>query len=159
MKIRGDSRLLGRQAWSGTLCLIAGCLMLAGCGETGRSSLAGKWELESAAQLVDRIGGTDSAGVGGGGDASATGESQMVIEFSANGDLKTATRIGAIDRTKTGTWEIVEWDEAKQVMKIRCVLAGQESEHEVEFLEEGVIRLTPPNMAGTRTKLVFRRAN
>ena len=115
--------------------------------------------MESAARLIDRIGSADTTGIADETVPREGFESPMVIEFSANGDLKTETRIGAIDRIKTGTWDVVEWDEAARVMKIRCVLAGQESEHEIEFLEEGGIRLTPPNMAGTRTKLVFRRAN
>ncbi len=144
----------GRWVW-----LTACCMLLAGCGDSGRSSLAGRWELESAAQLIDRIGGADVAGAASEGATEDASQPRMVVEFSANGDLKTETRIGSIDRAKTGTWEVLDWDEAKRVMKVRCVLAGQESEHEIEFLEDGAIRLTPPNMAGTRTKLVFRRAN
>ena len=42
-------------------------------------------------------------------------------------------------------------------MTILCELFGQQTQHEVQFIEKDLIRLVPPNMAGTKSKLTFRR--
>jgi hypothetical protein len=43
-------------------------------------------------------------------------------------------------------------------MKIRCDLAMQSTEHEIEFENPDTIRWIPPNLAGTRQKIRFIRA-
>ena len=81
----------------------------------------------------------------------------MMLVFYASGSLQTNTRMGDVNREKNGSWNVVEFDEEKSKMKIRCDLMGQQTEHEVRFIEEDLIRLVPPNMAGTKSKLTFRR--
>ena len=81
----------------------------------------------------------------------------MTIRFFHSGQLETKTRMGSVDSTKTGSWELIEYDEQQQRAIVRCQLYGQETEHEIELLEDGGIRMVPPNLAGLKTKIKFVR--
>jgi hypothetical protein len=79
----------------------------------------------------------------------------MLIRFSWNGQLETSTKMGEIDQGKIGTWKFISYDELSDKMILLCDIQSQESEHEVNFINPTTIKLVPPNMAGTRTKIKF----
>ena len=112
-----------------------------------RKQLVGIWKLNHSAKVQDRISEPD--------DHSTA--SKMLIRFRANGRLSTTTAMGNIDSEKSGSWQFVEFDQETRMMTIKCTLGGQESEHQIEFLADDIIKLTPPNMAGLNSKLEFRR--
>ena len=134
------------------LILLAICLALqSGCYQDPiRAKLAGNWKIEHGDRLSRRVNEEDSEGVE---DPSG----RMVLSFTASGSLQTQTRIGGAIREKNGSWNAIEFDEEESVMKIQCKLMGQQTEHEVRFLEDDLIQLVPPNMAGTKSELTFRR--
>ena len=65
--------------------------------------------------------------------------------------------MGNIQGAKQGTWQVVDFDEATNVLKVNCLVGVESTEHAIEFLEEDLIQLVPPNMAGLTLKLKFRR--
>lgn len=82
----------------------------------------------------------------------------MTVRFFRSGVLETQTKMGSIDSKKNGTWEFVSLDEPGGIMKLKCVLAGQATEHEIEFIDSSKIKWIPPNMAGTTRQLTFERS-
>lgn len=137
-------------------CLLPlACLMLAGCSSPERDMLIGQWQIEKAGKILNRIGNdpNDSA------DKMTTddGAGRMLLVFHTSGELQTVTQMGAIDRGKTGSWELLEYNRLGETSRIRCVLNGQTTEHQIEWLTSGNLKMVPPNMAGTLTKLEFRR--
>jgi len=135
--------------------MLLACLMLAivGCKQDPiRAKIIGTWKIEHSEKLTKRVnqdeGATESAEDLG---------DRMVLAFYASGSLQTKTRIGNVNREKNGSWKVVNFDEEESKMKISCELMGQQTEHEVRFIETDLIRLVPPNMAGTKSKLTFRR--
>ena len=135
------------------LILFLACfaLTLAGCYQDPvRAKLAGSWKIEHGEKLSKRVNQDELE------EADDPGE-RMTLAFTASGSLQTKTKIGDVIREKNGSWNVVDFDEEQSVMKIRCELMGQQTEHEVRIIEEGLIRLVPPNMAGTKSKLTFRR--
>ncbi len=117
-----------------------------------RAKLVGTWGIEHGEKLTERV--NQSAEKSG---ESTDLSERMMLVFYASGSLQTNTRMGDVNREKNGSWNVVEFDEENSKMKIRCDLMGQQTEHEVRFIEEDLIRLVPPNMAGTKSKLTFRR--
>jgi len=134
------------------LFLVLVCFVFAfvGCYQDPvRAKLTGTWKIEHGDKLTNRVN-QNEPGV-------EDPSERMMLAFSASGSLQTKTRMGEVIREKNGLWNVVEFDEDKEVMKIRCELMGQQTEHEVRFLEKDLIQLVPPNMAGTTSKLTFRR--
>ena len=138
------------------LSILLAFLMLFFCGcsqDPIRAKLIGTWGIEHGDKLTSRVNQ----------DRENTDEMQedlserMVLSFHASGSLQTKTRIGDVNREKNGSWKVVDFDDKESVMKISCELMDQQTEHEVRFIEEGLIRLVPPNMAGTTSKVRFRR--
>ena len=153
-----------------SLCLAAFALALpvllseTGCQSAVPDSakpLVGVWELSQAERLADRI---NQANAGlprpeaesdePNPDASSA---KMILEFRADGTLRTITDMGQLQQQKQGTWGFVSDSDGGKKLAIRCLLNQQSSEVEVEFVEPDLISLVPPNMAGLNTKLTFRR--
>lgn len=151
--------------------LIVACLStLAGCGsglpEPARK-LVGTWELVQPERLAERINqlppgielpAAEPDEPVADEDATAPTGPGMVLEFRADGTLRTRTALGQLQQQKQGTWRFVSVSADGQKLAVRCVLNQQASEVEVDFVEPGVISLAPPNLAGLSTKLRFRRA-
>ncbi|MEE2826457.1 MAG: hypothetical protein VYE64_07495 [Planctomycetota bacterium] len=138
------------------MLLVSTC-MLAGCTSPEREMLVGQWRIEAAGKILNRIG--QSASITPESSPEEVEQNQMLLVFHANGKLETITQMGAIDRKKTGTWELLEFREAAQTSFIRCNLNGQTTEHEVDWLTNGNLKMVPPNLAGTRIKLEFCRVD
>ncbi len=117
-----------------------------------RAKLAGTWKIEHGDKLSRRVNQDDDAG-----SRVDDPSERMVLSFFASGSLQTKTRMGDVIREKNGSWNVVDFDEEESRMKIRCELMGQQTDHDIRFLEPDLIRLIPPNMAGTSSKLTFRR--
>lgn len=81
----------------------------------------------------------------------------MTIRFSPAGELVTETRAGSIDTRKTGRWRLLSGDSTSPTSEIECTLGQQTTRHQIEWLADDSLRMTPPNMAGLTIKLVFRR--
>lgn len=132
--------------------------MLSGCGDPNRSRIIGSWEIEQANTVLKRISGPGSEAAEsdheGGLESSPA---KMTIRFLRNGQLETATNLGAVGREKSGTWKLISFDEATRMMTLLCEIQDQETEHKVEFLDRETIKLVPPNMAGTTMKIRFKR--
>jgi hypothetical protein len=110
----------------------------------------------SADSLLRRLGQSNAAG-----DLSKSEEEppKMLLQFHPNGKLKTTTRMGSFDPPpKEGSWRQLSFDDAKNVMTIECTIGTQVTEHEVAFLDNDLIELVPPNMAGTNNKIKFSRS-
>jgi len=123
--------------------------------------LVGTWVLSQPERLADRI---NQANTGlprpeaeSDEPVPGSGGSKMMLEFSANGSLRTITDMGQLQQEKQGTWSFVAGSNGGKKLAIRCLLNQQTSEVEVEFIEPELISLVPPNMAGLNTKLTFRR--
>lgn len=130
-------------------------LMLASAGckqDPIRAKIIGTWKIEHSERLSKRVNQDDS----GDEPAEDLGE-RMVLAFYASGSLQTKTRIGNVNREKNGSWKVIDFDEEESKMIVGCELMGQQTEHKVQFIENDLIRLVPPNMAGTKSKLTFRR--
>ena len=82
---------------------------------------------------------------------------KMTLSFFGNGRLETSTKMGNVIQEKQGTWKFVSFDDSTEVMNLTCVIRGQESKHQVEFIDPETIKLVPPNMAGTTLKINFKR--
>ncbi len=144
-------------------CMGLGC---AGCGPKvpplPARSLVGIWELDEAARLAERINQPDSAlpGVLPELDASEAKDfgSRMTLEFRSDGSLVTRTALGQLQQQKQGNWQYLSGSFEDRQLAIRCELSQQTTEVDIEVLDGGAIRLTPPNLAGLNTKLTFRRA-
>lgn len=121
-----------------------------------RAKLIGTWGIEHGDKLTKRVNQNEGNPENDIGIAEDLSERMMLV-FSASGSLQTKTRMGEVNREKNGLWKVVEFDEENSKMKISCELMGQQTEHDVRFIEEDLIRLVPPNMAGTTSKLTFRR--
>ena len=150
-------RLRIPKGWSIGPILIV--LLLVGCGDSGRSALSGRWQLAAPEKLARRLGPESREGALGPVPSDGMTGQRMELVFGAWGALKTVTRVGSIDREKTGEWDVVSRSPDGRRMTIRCTLNGQTTEHEVEFLDGDRIRLVPPNLAGTDSRLEFHRSN
>ena len=114
--------------------------------------------IEQADTVMSRINSADSEN-GDRGEESQfePGPPKMTLQFLRSGRLETSTRMGNVVQAKQGTWKLVSFDEASNVMNLLCDIQDQESEYEVEFLDRETIKLVPPNMAGTKMKIKFKR--
>ncbi len=126
-------------------------VLLAGCGDPNRAKIVGSWEVESPSRIARRFKETEV-------DSSNSNESRMSVEFRSDGVLKTRTLMGSMNRQKEGTWELLSYDESSSTMRLKCILELQETEQDVEFLDQSTIQMIPPNLAGLEMKLRFRRA-
>jgi len=148
--------------------LLAGVLATvsqSGCSDPNAARLIGEWGIDTPNSVLRRLG-EESGEVSE--DASTTepadqtetetASHKMRIQFRGNGTMTTITTMGRVTpEPKQGRWSLQSWDETTQILKIECTLAGQATEHEIEFLGEDKIRLVPPNMAGLSMKLKFKR--
>jgi hypothetical protein len=145
---RGGQQFHQLAAWSAAFML---ALMLAGCGDPERDKIVGTWEIESANRIASRLKEAKE-------DSSNNNDNRMSVEFRSNGVLKTQTLMGTLHGQKEGTWTLMSFDEPSSTMRLKCVLEQQETEQEIEFLDEDTIQMVPPNMAGLEMKLRFKRA-
>lgn len=133
------------------------CSLLAGCNSSNSESnrIVGDWQIVEVEEVADRVGEAS----GGEQDEAqpAPNPSNMVVQFQSSGRLATETAIGNINSVKNGTWKFLSYSEASNTMQIECNLAGQITEHEIEFMSADLILWVPPNMAGTSNRMQFRR--
>ena len=128
-------------------------LSISGCGgdnEAKGRPLLGTWVLVEGEEVARRTSSAEST-------LDQQAEPRMQLEFSTGGRLQTLTNINAIDSRKSGTWQVVAYDNVKKVMDIECVLDGQTTKSDVNFLGDDQIKLCPPNMSGLTLKLTFKR--
>jgi len=116
-----------------------------------KSKIAGEWEVQKADRLVKRIN-QERINQDEGGN-----KSRMRIVFGFRGALTTQTAMGEIQREKSGTWDLVSFDEKESQMELDCDLGSGDVRTSITFLDANTIKLVPPNMAGTRSKLTFER--
>ena len=130
-------------------CLIA--CVFAGCGDPNRTKIIGTWGIDSADTLMSRIKQSDVK------RDEDSDSPKMIMHFRSNGEFDTKTQMGAVDRKKEGQWKLVAFDPATGSMVISCEIQTETTEHEINFVDEDTIEMVPPNMAGTKMKLRFRR--
>ncbi|MFK7769100.1 MAG: hypothetical protein AB8B55_17890 [Mariniblastus sp.] len=124
-----------------------------GCGNPNRAKIVGTWEIDQADRVMDRINEEDLSDQ----DELENDSPKMMIRFLSNGQLKTVTNMGTIKQQKIGTWNLVSANEAANELIVSCEIQSQKSEHEINIIDGNTIKLVPPNMAGTTTKLKFKR--
>ncbi len=127
---------------------------LIGCGNPNRAKIIGTWEIDQADRVMNRI---NEKGEPSNDAAEQNDSPKMLIRFLSNGGLETVTNMGAIQQNKAGTWQLISFNEAAKEIVISCNIQSQKSEHKVSLIDDKTIKLVPPNMAGTTTKLKFRR--
>jgi hypothetical protein len=129
---------------------------LIGCSDANRSKIIGTWGIQQADTVMERINEDGPDPTLDPGDFSVNpGPPKMLIRFSWNGQLESSTKMGEIDQGKMGTWEFISYDASSDKMMVLCDIQNQQSEHEITFINPTTIKLVPPNMAGTRTKITF----
>jgi hypothetical protein len=129
-------------------------LLVCGCTQRSQNPLCGDWEIASADSLLRRLG----QSIENDAPEAENQPPKMLLQFHPDGTLKTTTRMGSFDPPpKEGTWKQLTFDAANNVMTIECRIGTQVTDHEVSFLEEDLIELVPPNMAGTNSKIKFTR--
>lgn len=138
---------------------VIACLQT-GCGDPNRSKIVGTWQIEQADTLMNRIHRKDSQTESPNSkNGSEDDPPKMVVKFDGSGLLTTSTRMGDVVQEKSGTWELVSFDQPNKTINLMCTIQDQKTEHSVELLDEDTIRLVPPNMAGTKMKIKFKRQN
>ena len=132
------------------LTLLAVAILLAGCQPTVNSRLAGKWKMDKAEALAQKVtsevDATDQDG----------GFPLMTLHFKSNGVLETVTQLGKIDSVKTGSWKLTQ-PETSDKSSIECSIGGVTSQHEIRWVDDSTIRLAPPNMSGQKMIMKFER--
>ena len=123
-------------------------VVVAGCMDRNQSRFVGTWEIETADKVFNRLEMPTENDVDAG--------SAMTIQFGGQ-QLTTTTRMNDELRQKQGTWQLLSFDEETQTATIQCTLGMQTTEHEVEFIDDRTIRLVPPNMAGLKLKVKFKK--
>lgn len=123
------------------------CILI-GCGDSNRAKIIGTWGIDQADTVMSRIQQSDE------GNADAP---KMIVRFRSTGKLETQTQMGDVAREKTGQWEFVSYDPESSSMTIACEIQTDRTEHEINFIDQDTIELVPPNMAGTKMKLRFKR--
>lgn len=136
------------RCYSQLLVFTLGAILLAGCGDPNRAKLIGTWEIEAADNVADRIDASDDE----------SNPPRMSIEFASAGTFKTTTVMGDIDRTKEGSWIWVSYDESNQTAVVKCTVGLQETDHDISWIDDSVIELIPPNLAGLDMRLRFVRS-
>ena len=136
------------KSYNGLIVFIVAAVVLAGCGDPDRAKLIGTWQIKAADDVADRIDASDDE----------SSPPRMSIEFANSGTFKTTTVMGNIDRTKEGSWIWVSYDESKQTAVVKCTVGLQETDHDISWIDESVIELIPPNLAGLDMRLRFVRS-
>jgi hypothetical protein len=164
MQKKHELRMSRTSLFSKLAFMLLATLLASGCQPSvppPAKQLVGSWVLSQPERLADRI---NQANTGLPRPESESDEpvpdsggSKMLLEFRANGSLRTVTDMGQLQQEKQGTWTFVSDSGGGKKLAIRCLLNQQTSEVEVEFIEPELISLVPPNMAGLNTKLTFRR--
>ena len=135
------------------LSVLMASVLLAGCQDPEAAKLFGKWTMDKADQLAQRIT-TDSS------DEDASTVAMMSLHFKSGGRLETVTKLGKIDSRKTGHWRVMPSDdENTNNTKIECSIDQVVSQHEVRWIDDATIRMTPPNMSGQKLIMKFRRSD
>jgi hypothetical protein len=132
--------------------LLASVMAVSGCSrvEPEAKRIVGTWSLAAIEDLAGRIEGESP-------DDFRPTEAKMQVTFESGGGMRTVTRVNTIDSEKRGSWTFRHFDAATQTLELDCELMGQATPCEIEFLSADEIKLVPPNMAGTTTRLTFRR--
>jgi len=143
----GTPKFSNHRRYSRLIVFMLAVVVLAGCGDPNRAKLVGTWEIEAADNVADRIDASDDE----------SNPPRMSIEFANAGTFKTTTVMGDIDRTKEGSWKWVSYDEANQTAVVKCKVGLQETDHDISWIDESVIELIPPNLAGLDMRLRFVR--
>jgi hypothetical protein len=141
---------------SGFSWLLAFALFASGCGGAG-SPLIGTWSSEISAdhQLASEASPLDARSADPS-DRASTGYS-IRLQFYRNGRLDTVTQLPNIQTQKSGRWRWIAFDPATRMATIECELMQQRTQHQVEFVDPQTIRLVPPNMAGLKLQLEFKK--
>jgi hypothetical protein len=143
-----------------SLVLLAGigaCIFV-GCNDPNRAKIVGTWTIQQADTVMSRVNAEEESPSSDTAQISDAGESsKMQLVFRQNGVVETQTKMGQLDQTKKGNWKLVSFDDSSKTMTITTKLMDQETETAIKFLEEDLIRLVPPNMAGLKMKLKFKR--
>ena len=126
--------------------------IFAGCGDSNRTKIIGTWGIDKADTVMSRI-----QQSGDNNDKDSSQSPRMVLRFQRSGELETKTLMGTVDREKKGKWNFVSYDPSNNSMAVTCEIQMETSEHEVTFIDDDTIELVPPNMAGTKMKLRFKR--
>ena len=137
-----------------SILMLALLASLAGCSDPAAAPLIGRWQVSDPNRVAGRVNQDDPEILPKSADEMG---SRMTIEFKRMGGLRTTTRMGNVQQEKIGEWRIAGTNDDTERLQIECDLSGQTTECEVEFLEDGRIRLEPPNMAGTNLKMTFER--
>ena len=123
---------------------------LVGCGDSNRAQLVGDWKVSVDDRLLDKV---DS-------DEPPMADDQpprMLLRFYGSGSLVTETHMGTIESRKEGSWTWTSYDVERRTAIVTCWVMGQETETEIQFLDDGTIELVPPNLAGLTRKMKFER--
>ena len=144
---------------------------LLGCKARERQRLVGEWRSQQVEDIVGQVAdkaqidewiNTDKLKQAAGefSDKLGLGASvgSLKIIFHQNGKLETITDLPGINTNKQGTWDWISFDPKTRIAKIKCVLNGQETEHDVAFDSRKEIELIPPNLAGLSGKVKFVKA-
>jgi hypothetical protein len=135
-----------------------GTLSLASCGRQP-TGLVGNWSAQALpkSMLQEDASPLDSPNAQ---EKSADGGETptMELRFYRNGRLDTVTRLPQIQTHKSGTWRLIHSDPPQRRITIECELLGQTTEHVIEWIDDDTIRLIPPNMAGLKLELDFKRS-
>jgi hypothetical protein len=147
-----------RNQLASTICLaaIAFVLGIGGC-DTSRGRFIGTW---SSAMLPDRLLADEASPLDLAGNkpvAEQAPDYSIRLQFYRNGRLDTVTDLPNIQTQKSGQWRLLTFDEASQRATIECELMQQRTQHQVEFVDSNTMRLVPPNMAGLKLTLTFKR--
>ena len=124
-------------------------VMLAGCTNSDRARIVGKWQIDQIENVSEKVSFDDGN--------TASMSQKMTIEFVESGRLRTETRIGSIDSIKEGTWTFLDYENESGLMRVECTLGMQKTEHEIRFEDAETIEWIPPNLAGTSQKVRFVR--
>ncbi len=134
------------------LALLAVAILLSGCQQAVNSKLVGNWEMDKAEMLATKV------APGADGSSQDSEPPRMALHFKSNGVVETVTQLGKIDSVKTGSWKLLQEDSIDKTT-IECSIGGLTSQHEIRWVDDSTIRLTPPNMSGQKMILKFVRAN
>ena len=138
------------------LAALAITLGLSGC-DTSRSRLVGTW---SCTMLPDRLLADEASPLDLADEAplpNKTPDYSIRLQFYRNGRLDTVTDLPNIQTQKTGQWRLLSLDEASGKGTIECELMQQRTQHQIEFIDSNTIKLVPPNMAGLKLTLEFKK--
>lgn len=146
------------------LAALAVVLLISGCG-TDQDRFVGTWTstilpdrlLANEASPLDIARSERPSDVGGEPKPAIGGDYSIQLRFYRTGQLDTVTKLPMIQTHKTGQWRLLSFDEASRKATIECELMQQRTQHQVEFIDSRTIRLVPPNLAGLKLTLEFKK--